>query len=77
MAAQAPQVPASLEHAYSRLMFPPSYVVVGVYRLFTDRSLAGPAWAKCHHGVRRGAIVGLAWARMIFTMDKLVLTRGA
>jgi hypothetical protein len=63
MSAQAPQVPESLERAYSRLLFPPSYVVVGVYRLFSDRALFGPAWAKCHHGVRRGAIVGFAWVR--------------
>lgn len=33
----ANKVPASLARATSRLQFPPSYVLVGVYRLITDK----------------------------------------
>jgi hypothetical protein len=54
-------VPPSLERAYARLLFPPSYVVVGAYRLLTDANLRAPAWAKCKHGVVRGACVGFVW----------------
>jgi hypothetical protein len=44
-----------------RLDFPPSYVLVGVYRLSTDPSIRVPVWKKCKHGFIRGAVVGLAW----------------
>ncbi|SJL15113.1 uncharacterized protein ARMOST_18597 [Armillaria ostoyae] len=49
-------VPAELERATLRLEFPPSYVIVGVYRLFTDKALYQPVWAKCKHGTQRGVI---------------------
>ena len=55
-------LPPNLARAALRLEFPPSYVVVGVYRLFTDKNLYGPAWDKCKHATRRGAIVGGIWA---------------
>ena len=54
-------VPESLRRATSRLQFPPSYVVVGFYRLVTDSKLRVPAWQKCKHGFVRGASVGLIW----------------
>ena len=57
-----PSLPPNLARAALRLEFPPSYVLVGVYRLFTDKNLYGPAWDKCEHGTRRGAIVGSIWA---------------
>ena len=57
-------VPEKLRRATTRLQFPPSYVVVGVYRLFTDKSLAVPAWKKCEHGFVRGAGVSLVWVSM-------------
>lgn len=44
-----------------RLHFPPSYILVGVYRLSTDVSIRVPVWKKCKHGFVRGALVGLAW----------------
>lgn len=44
-----------------RLSFPPFYVVVGVYRLLTDKSLFVPIWEKCKHGFMRGAALGLGW----------------
>ena len=56
-------VPEDLKRATLRLDFTPSYVVVGVYRLFTDRTLLRPAWDKCKHAARRGAIVGAVWVR--------------
>ena len=54
-------VPENLRRATGRLQFPPSYVVVGFYRLITDRNLRVPAWQKCKHGFVRGATVGLLW----------------
>ncbi|KAJ7188757.1 hypothetical protein C8R46DRAFT_877042 [Mycena filopes] len=64
------EIPPSLIRANSRLQFPPSYVVVGVYRLFTDKLLYVPAWQKCQHGVQRGAVVGLVWTFLTFGVQK-------
>ncbi|KAL4068819.1 hypothetical protein V8B97DRAFT_1872479 [Scleroderma yunnanense] len=66
-------IPENLQRATLRLNFPPSYVVVGVYRLFTDESLYKPAWDKCRHGVRRGAIVGSVWAFLTYDIQKLIV----
>jgi hypothetical protein len=55
------EVPQELRRAMWRLKFPSSYVVVGAYRLFTDKSLYIPAWTKCRNGARRGLICGFAW----------------
>ncbi|KAJ7503046.1 hypothetical protein B0H11DRAFT_1987586 [Mycena galericulata] len=63
-------VPPSLVRATSRLQFPPTYVIVGVYRLFSDKHLYVPAWQKCQHGVQRGAIVGLIWSFLTFGVQK-------
>lgn len=56
-------IPENLKRATLRLQFPPTYVIVGVYRLFTDKLLYIPAWDKCKHAARRGAIVGAIWVR--------------
>jgi hypothetical protein len=56
-------IPQTLQRAALRLGFPPSYVVVGVYRLCTDPKIRNPAWDKCKHGVMRGAAVGIVWVR--------------
>ena len=63
-------VPENLQRATHRLEFPPSYVVVGIYRLFTDKSLWEPAWVKCAHALRRGAIVGTVWALATFSIQR-------
>ncbi|KAI0763580.1 hypothetical protein BD413DRAFT_642589 [Trametes elegans] len=63
-------VPEHLRHATSRLQFPPSYVVVGFYRLVTDRNLYVPAWEKCKHGFVRGATVALVWAVGTFKIQR-------
>ncbi|KAI0647819.1 hypothetical protein C8Q79DRAFT_1109783 [Trametes meyenii] len=63
-------VPKSLHHATSRLQFPPSYVVVGFYRLVTDKTLYVPAWKKCKHGFVRGASVALVWAVGSFKIQR-------
>lgn len=55
------QGPPELERASHRLSFPPSYVVVGIYRLVNDKSLLKPAWDKCRHGTQRGLAVGFVW----------------
>jgi hypothetical protein len=44
------------------LSLPPSYTIVGVYRLLTDPSVRDPVWAKVKHAVVRGALVGGAYA---------------
>ncbi|PCH34360.1 hypothetical protein WOLCODRAFT_135669 [Wolfiporia cocos MD-104 SS10] len=64
-------VPDNLRRANARLQFPPSYVVVGVYRLATDKSLSVPAWKKCQHGVVRGIGIGLVWAVTTFRLQRV------
>ncbi|KZW02814.1 hypothetical protein EXIGLDRAFT_601302 [Exidia glandulosa HHB12029] len=53
-----------------RLSFPPSYCLVGVYRLLHDPTLRSPIWDKCKHGVVRGGIVGLVWATFTWKAQK-------
>lgn len=67
-------LPPELRASTSRLNFTPSYVVVGVYRLFTDKSLYIPAWKKCQHGVVRGVSVGLVWVSFLQYGTHLGLT---
>ena len=57
-------VPDNLRAATSRLQFPPSYAIVGIYRLVTDKKIAYPVWQKCEHGVVRGVGVALAWVSL-------------
>ncbi|CAE6437101.1 unnamed protein product [Rhizoctonia solani] len=52
------------------LTLPPVYCVVGIYRLLTDPLIRKPVWDKCRHGVRRGGLVGLAWAVMTWKLQK-------
>ncbi|KAE9402694.1 hypothetical protein BT96DRAFT_1017440 [Gymnopus androsaceus JB14] len=66
-------VPEHLKRSTHRLQFPPSYVLVGVYRLCTDRNLYVPAWQKCQHGTVRGLGVGLVWAFFTFGIQKKVI----
>jgi len=68
-------LPPNLARAALRLEFPPSYVVVGVYRLFTDKNLYGPVWDKCKHATRRGAIVGSIWVFFTFAIQKRFIER--
>ena len=60
-AGEIENIPKNLQASTSRLQFPPSYVVVGVYRLLSDKSLRIAAWKKCEHGAVRGATVALIW----------------
>ncbi|KAM5539462.1 hypothetical protein V8D89_006914 [Ganoderma adspersum] len=64
-------IPANLRRATHRLQFPPSYVVVGFYRLLSDPKLRVPAWNKCKHGFMRGAAVGLVWAAGTYKVQKV------
>ena len=59
-------IPPTLERAYSRLVFPPSYVVVGIYRLCSDKTLLVPAWQQCKHGAIRGGVIGGIRVRTTF-----------
>jgi len=54
-------VPDSLQSATLRLCFTPSYVIVGVYRLLSDKALFLPVWNMCRRGLLRGVIVGSVW----------------
>ncbi|KAJ3732662.1 hypothetical protein DFJ43DRAFT_1072064 [Lentinula guzmanii] len=63
-------LPDHLKSSSQRLQFPPSYALVGVYRLCTDKNLYVPVWQKCQHGTVRGAAVGLVWAFFTFGMQK-------
>ena len=54
-------IPGSLQHAALRLEFSPSYIIVGAYRLLSDRSLLVPIWQKCRNGFVRGVAVGGVW----------------
>lgn len=63
-------VPDHLRRATARLRFPSSYVIVGVYRLVTDKNLFVPAWKKCEHGVVRGLGVGLLWTVTTFKVQR-------
>ncbi|KDQ58230.1 hypothetical protein JAAARDRAFT_35040 [Jaapia argillacea MUCL 33604] len=61
---------SSLSRADARLQFPPSYVIVGVYRLCTDKNLYVPAWQKCKHGIVRGLAVGGIWSFFTFAIQR-------
>ncbi|KAJ3991897.1 hypothetical protein F5050DRAFT_1791706 [Lentinula boryana] len=63
-------LPDHLASSSQRLQFPPSYALVGIYRLCTDKNLYIPVWQKCQHGTARGAAVGLVWAFFTFGMQK-------
>ncbi|KAF8263792.1 hypothetical protein EI94DRAFT_1739992 [Lactarius quietus] len=63
-------VPGSLQRATLRLEFPPSYVVVGAYRLLSDKSLFVPIWQKCRSGVLRGLAVGGVWSFLTFSIQR-------
>ncbi|KAG1763195.1 hypothetical protein EDD22DRAFT_518796 [Suillus occidentalis] len=67
------EVPQELHRAMLRLNFPSSYVVVGAYRLFTDKSLYVPAWNKCRNGVRRGMICGFAWMCTSYSIQRRII----
>ena len=56
-------VPPELSRASLRLRYPPSYAIVGVYRLCTDSNLYVPMWDKCKHATTRGLIAGAVWVR--------------
>ncbi|KAJ3970676.1 hypothetical protein EV361DRAFT_914949 [Lentinula raphanica] len=64
------ELPETLKRSSHRLQFPPSYALVGVYRLCTDPNLYVPVWQKCQHGTVRGAVVGLVWAFLTFGIQK-------
>lgn len=67
------EVPQELHRAMLRLNFPSSYVVVGAYRLFTDKSLYVPAWNKCRNGARRGLICGFAWICASYSIQRRII----
>jgi hypothetical protein len=66
-------VPSYLARATLRLQFTPTYVIVGVYRLFTDKSLYVPAWKKCKHATIRGAVVGTIWVCCHYRNSNIVV----
>lgn len=71
--AKSVHVPDSLRGSTHRLAFPPSYVVVGVYRLLSDKALFLPVWEKCRNGFLRGIAVGGVWVRTICVSKTVTL----
>ncbi|KAF8486665.1 hypothetical protein F5888DRAFT_1761105 [Russula emetica] len=63
-------IPDSLQRATQRLGFPPSYVVVGVYRLVFDKALFSPVWQMCRSGFLRGVAVGGVWSFLTFSIQR-------
>ncbi|KAI0030973.1 hypothetical protein K488DRAFT_53084 [Vararia minispora EC-137] len=63
-------VPSNLVAATNRLNFPPSYIVVGAYRLLSDKSLLIPVWNKCKHALLRGVSVAVAYAFVTFRIQR-------
>jgi len=63
-------VPDSLQGATLRLGFAPSYVIVGVYRLLSDKALFLPVWHMCQSGFLRGAAVGSIWSFLTFPIQR-------
>jgi len=68
------KIPDSLQRSTQRLRFPPSYVVVGIYRLCFDKALFSPVWQRCRSGFMRGVAVGGVWVWV--TILILQLTEG-
>lgn len=70
-------LPEHLKRSSHRLQFPPSYALVGVYRLCTDQNLYVPVWQKCQHGTVRGAAVGIVWVSVCSfeTMTWLIMCK--
>ncbi|KAN0107715.1 hypothetical protein V8E52_009882 [Russula decolorans] len=64
------KIPDSLQRATQRLGFPPSYVVVGVYRLVFDKALFSPVWQRCRSGFMKGAAVGGVWSFLTFSVQR-------
>ncbi|KAI5453958.1 hypothetical protein NCC49_004953 [Naganishia albida] len=52
------------------LYFPPYYVVVGIYRLFTDHSLRKAVWDKVKHATVRGIAVGAVYVTLTYSMQR-------
>ncbi|KAG7544383.1 hypothetical protein FFLO_03262 [Filobasidium floriforme] len=52
------------------LAFPPYYVVVGVYRLFTDDKLRPAVWAKVKHATLRGLVVAGVYVAATWKIQK-------
>jgi hypothetical protein len=67
-------IPDRLQRATLRLSFPPSYVIVGAYRLLSDKALYIPIWKKCRNGFLRGTIVGCVWVCRAVFLRKPYLT---
>jgi hypothetical protein len=65
------KIPDSLQRATQRLGFPPSYVVVGVYRLVFDKALFSPVWQRCRSGFMKGAAVGGVWVLVAILIWRL------
>jgi hypothetical protein len=64
-------IPDSLQRATQRLGFPPSYIVVGVYRLVSDKALFSPVWQRCRSGFLRGVAVGGVWVLVAILIQRL------
>ncbi|GAA5913927.1 uncharacterized protein JCM6883_000120 [Sporobolomyces salmoneus] len=53
------------------LPFPPSYVVVGAYRLCTDRNLYEPIWTRSRQSLKRAALFCIPLLLLSFPLTRL------
>ncbi|GAA6008454.1 hypothetical protein JCM10207_007117 [Rhodosporidiobolus poonsookiae] len=56
------------------LVFPPSYCVVGAYRLLHDPALLVPLWQRCSKGLRRALVVAVPYAVVALPLTRLWVT---
>ncbi|GAA5879444.1 hypothetical protein JCM8547_008146 [Rhodosporidiobolus lusitaniae] len=56
------------------LPFPPSYCVVGAYRLVHDRSLLYPLWQRCEKGLKRAAVLAVPYAVVALPLTRFYVT---
>ncbi|KAJ9122061.1 hypothetical protein QFC24_004288 [Naganishia onofrii] len=52
------------------LYFPPYYVVVGIYRLFTDQHLRTAVWDKVKHATVRGVAVAAVYVAATYSAQR-------
>ncbi|GAA5900318.1 hypothetical protein JCM6882_002305 [Rhodosporidiobolus microsporus] len=56
------------------LPFPPSYCLVGAYRLIHDRRLLVPLWNRCEKGLKRAAILAVPYTLIALPLTRLYVT---
>ncbi|GAA5931605.1 hypothetical protein JCM1841_004725 [Sporobolomyces salmonicolor] len=56
------------------LPFPPSYCIVGAYRLATDPNLYRPIWKRSSRSLKRALVLAIPYAILAFPLTRLYVT---